>query len=428
MLERILGLLERELVVLLRVAWVGGILPLLIASIPSSRVLPVHRAMLGFCGRGKTADPSSISLTVPQKYFTHFYVVAVVWTSLLILTAWSYAREMPALVSGSFYSDGIGGSTIGSQSYSIQEPYSNSVDYSYLVFKSVFLLLLMEVQALRRLYESVHVFRYNNSARMHILAYFTAGPLSLCCKSVPQLSTFAANQAAKFLNEGKNQLQSREFGLWDYLPLLTELGWSQRIGAAIFFWGSIHQWRCHAILGKLRQGKEHADNYAIPYGDWFDMVSSPHYLAEIVIYAGILVASGGTDLTVWLLFVFVVANLSFAAAATHRWYRGKFDDYPRNRYAIIPYSSELVVDSGMAAAYGTAKSGVGVASMGVMRPEVVMKSIVPVVMTGVLGIYGLIIAVIISTGINPKAKGYYLFDGYAHFSSGIACGLAGLGA
>lgn len=82
----------------------------------------------------------------------------------------------------------------------------------------------------------------------------------------------------------------------------------------------------------------------------------------------------------------------------------------------------------MGAAYGTAKSGVGVASMGVMRPELVMKSIVPVVMAGVLGIYGLIIAVIISTGINPKAKSYYLFDGYAHLSSGLACGLAGLSA
>ncbi|KAJ0080542.1 hypothetical protein Patl1_23635 [Pistacia atlantica] len=52
----------------------------------------------------------------------------------------------------------------------------------------------------------------------------------------------------------------------------------------------------------------------------------------------------------------------------------------------------------MGVAYETTKSGVGVA---VMRPELVMKSIVPVVMAGVLGIYGLIIAVIISTRINP---------------------------
>ncbi|KAJ4964840.1 hypothetical protein NE237_016689 [Protea cynaroides] len=91
-------------------------------------------------------------------------------------------------------------------------------------------------------------------------------------------------------------------------------------------------------------------------------------------------------------------------------------------------AAAALVFSCMGAAYGTAKSGVGVASMGVMRPELVMKSIVPVVMAGVLGIYGLIIAVIISTGINPKAKSYYLFDGYAHLSSGLACGLAGLSA
>jgi ATP synthase proteolipid subunit len=54
--------------------------------------------------------------------------------------------------------------------------------------------------------------------------------------------------------------------------------------------------------------------------------------------------------------------------------------------------------AGFGAAYGTAKSGVGIASMGVLRPELVMKSIIPVIMAGVLGIYGLIIAVIISTG------------------------------
>ena len=63
------------------------------------------------------------------------------------------------------------------------------------------------------------------------------------------------------------------------------------------------------------------------------------------------------------------------------------------------------VITGFGAAYGTAKSGVGIASMGVMRPELVMKSIVPVVMAGVLGIYGLIIAVIISTGSeHPQAS------------------------
>jgi V-type H+-transporting ATPase proteolipid subunit len=51
--------------------------------------------------------------------------------------------------------------------------------------------------------------------------------------------------------------------------------------------------------------------------------------------------------------------------------------------------------SDIGAAYGTAKSGVGISSMGVMNPQLVMRNIIPVVMAGVLGIYGLIVAVII---------------------------------
>merc|ERR1711865_333615 len=51
----------------------------------------------------------------------------------------------------------------------------------------------------------------------------------------------------------------------------------------------------------------------------------------------------------------------------------------------------------LGAAYGTAKSGVGVANMGVLHPDVVMKSIIPVVMAGVLGIYGLIVALILQS-------------------------------
>lgn len=41
------------------------------------------------------------------------------------------------------------------------------------VWQSVFLLLLMEVQVLRRLYETKYVFHYSPSARMHIMGYFT---------------------------------------------------------------------------------------------------------------------------------------------------------------------------------------------------------------------------------------------------------------
>jgi len=49
----------------------------------------------------------------------------------------------------------------------------------------------------------------------------------------------------------------------------------------------------------------------------------------------------------------------------------------------------------LGAAYGTAKAGVGISSMGVLNPAVVMRNIIPVVMAGVLGIYGLIVGVIL---------------------------------
>jgi ATP synthase proteolipid subunit len=44
------------------------------------------------------------------------------------------------------------------------------------------------------------------------------------------------------------------------------------------------------------------------------------------------------------------------------------------------------------AAYGAAKSACGILFMGVMRPELVMRNVIPVdAAAGVLGIYGLIV-------------------------------------
>merc|ERR1711985_172610 len=82
----------------------------------------------------------------------------------------------------------------------------------------------------------------------------------------------------------------------------------------------------------------------------------------------------------------------------------------------------------LGAAYGTAKSGVGVANMGVLHPDVVMKSIIPIIMAGVLGIYGLIVAVLLASGIKGEAYGYASFSGYAGLSAGLCCGMAGLSA
>eukprot|EP00178_Gracilaria_changii_P019368 TRINITY_DN5618_c1_g1_i1.p2 TRINITY_DN5618_c1_g1~~TRINITY_DN5618_c1_g1_i1.p2 ORF type:complete len:159 (+),score=35.42 TRINITY_DN5618_c1_g1_i1:56-478(+) len=85
-----------------------------------------------------------------------------------------------------------------------------------------------------------------------------------------------------------------------------------------------------------------------------------------------------------------------------------------------------LVFANLGAAYGTAKSGVGICSMAVLRPELIFKSIIPVVMAGILGIYGLIVAVILLGGID--AKNYGFFKGYAHLGAGLCCGLSSLAA
>ena len=74
----------------------------------------------------------------------------------------------------------------------------------------------------------------------------------------------------------------------------------------------------------------------------------------------------------------------------------------------MPILLNISLDLG--AAYGTAKSGVGIMSMGVLRPELMMKSIIPVVMAGVLGIYGLITSVIINEKLNEPSK-YSAYQG-----------------
>lgn len=62
--------------------------------------------------------------------------------------------------------------------------------------------------------------------------------------------------------------------------------------------------------------------------------------------------------------------------------------------------------SALGAAYGTAKSGTGIAAMSVMRPELIMKSIIPVVMAGIIAIYGLVVAVLIANNTSERVSLY----------------------
>jgi V-type H+-transporting ATPase proteolipid subunit len=44
--------------------------------------------------------------------------------------------------------------------------------------------------------------------------------------------------------------------------------------------------------------------------------------------------------------------------------------------------------------------------MAVMKPEFIMKSVIPVVMAGIIAIYGLVVAVLIAGGIEKQYSLY----------------------
>lgn len=88
-------------------------------------------------------------------------------------------------------------------------------------------------------------------------------------------------------------------------------------------------------------------------------------------------------------------------------------------------ASSAMVFSAMGAAYGTAKSGTGIAAMSVMRPELIMKSIIPVVMAGIIAIYGLVVAVLIA---NSLTDGITLYRSFLQLGAGLSVGLSGLAA
>ncbi|EGR47659.1 hypothetical protein MKX07_001741 [Trichoderma sp. CBMAI-0711] len=84
-----------------------------------------------------------------------------------------------------------------------------------------------------------------------------------------------------------------------------------------------------------------------------------------------------------------------------------------------------IVFTCLGASYGTAKSGVGIAAMGVLRPDLIVKNIVPVIMAGIIGIYGLVVSVLISDGLKQDLP---LYTGFIQFGAGLSVGLAGLAA
>jgi protein-S-isoprenylcysteine O-methyltransferase Ste14 len=105
------------------------------------------------------------------------------------------------------------------------------------------------------------------------------------------------------------------------------------VGNCIFVLGMAINLDADARLRKLRAPGE--TGYKIPRGGLYRFVSCPNYLGEIIEWTGFAILTWsvtGGAFAIW-----TAANLAPRAIEHHRWYRERFDDYPKERKALIPF-------------------------------------------------------------------------------------------
>ena len=104
-------------------------------------------------------------------------------------------------------------------------------------------------------------------------------------------------------------------------------------GVALFGLGMAINWQSDNILIHLR--KPGATGYTIPTGGLFSKISCPNLFGELLEWSGYALMTWclpGLAFAFW-----TAANLLPRAMAHHRWYQEMFDDYPKERKAVVPF-------------------------------------------------------------------------------------------
>lgn len=103
-------------------------------------------------------------------------------------------------------------------------------------------------------------------------------------------------------------------------------------GFALFLFGYIINLQSDYILRHLRKFGE--SDYKIPFGGFFEYVSCPNYLGEILEWVGWAILTWSLS---GVLFAFWTgANLIPRAVKHHKWYHENYPEYPKNRKIIFP--------------------------------------------------------------------------------------------
>lgn len=194
-------------------------------------------------------------------------------------------------------------------------------------------LAMQTFQVARRFFECLYISVFSDS-QMHLLHY-VVGYFFYTWTGPTILSQFATCTQTKqcFFSDSLSLTGGNMDSVVGF-----QLRWYHLCGLLLFGYASYHQYKCHVILANIRTG--HGSNvpqYSLPKGDWFDLVTSPHYFAEILLYFGISMVQGFRN--VWTITPVLSTTLLLLIGATlsHEWYTEKYGSYVQRRHALIPY-------------------------------------------------------------------------------------------
>jgi 3-oxo-5-alpha-steroid 4-dehydrogenase 1 len=125
-------------------------------------------------------------------------------------------------------------------------------------------------------------------------------------------------------------------GLCQFAAFSDQWHWHPHFlaGVLLFVTGAVINVRSDATLRRLRNNN--VKQHTIPRGGLFEYVSTPHYFGEILEWTGFCVACNFSLASVAFV-LYTAANLIPRGVAHHAWYLQKFQTYPRNRKAVLPF-------------------------------------------------------------------------------------------
>ena len=105
------------------------------------------------------------------------------------------------------------------------------------------------------------------------------------------------------------------------------------IGAAVFLTGMGINLHADTVLINLRKPGE--TGYKIPQGGLYRFITAPNYFGEILEWTGWAIMTWSLPGLAFA--IYTTANLAPRAWTNHKWYLSKFEDYPKERRALIPF-------------------------------------------------------------------------------------------